>query len=54
MQLKAMNTFMKERSWMNRVASEIVSAFHPDTGASLHDEGVIASFCISILPARCH
>ena len=43
MTCEATNTVMKERIPINRVASEIVfSAFHPDTGAPLHDESVVA------------
>ena len=35
---------MKERIWINRVASDIVfQLLHPDTGALLHDGRVIAS-----------
>ena len=42
MTIKAINTIMKERIWINRAASEIV--FRPmlsDTGAPLHEERVI-------------
>ena len=38
MMIKANNTIMKERIWINRVASKIVfSAWHPDNGAPLYD-----------------
>ena len=41
MAVRAINTTMKERIWMNRVASEIVfQALHPGTGNQLHDERV--------------
>ena len=41
--LKAKNTIMKERIWINHGASEFVFLpQHPDTGALLHDERVIA------------
>ena len=37
------STLMKERIWINRVASEIVfQPLHPDIGAPLHPERVIA------------
>jgi hypothetical protein len=43
MTIKANNKIMKERIWINRVASEIVfQPLHPDTGAPLHEERVIA------------
>ena len=43
MTIKANNKIMKERIWMNRVASEIVfRPLHPDTGAPSHDERVVA------------
>ena len=41
--IKAKNTLMKERIWINRVASGFVfQSLHPDTDAPLHDECVIA------------
>ena len=43
MTTQAMNTFVKERLWTNRVASEIVfQSLHPDTGAPSHGERVTA------------
>ena len=56
---KENNANMKERIWINRVASEIVfQPCHPDTGTSLHDEHVIAvvrsPICILYSTARCH
>ena len=43
MTIKANNMIVKERIWMNRVASEILfQPLHPDTGAPSHDECVIA------------
>merc|ERR1711916_348573 len=39
MTIKANNKIVKERIWINRVASEIVfQPLHPDTGAPLHEE----------------
>ena len=44
-------TIMKERIWINRVASEVVFLpLHPDTGALLHEERVTTSNSTS----RCH
>ena len=41
MMTKAKNTLVKERLWINRVASEIVfQSLHPNTGAPLHEERV--------------
>ena len=58
MMIKAKNALMKERIWIDRVASEIVfQALHPDTGAPLHNECVItvrrAPNLHLIFPARC-
>ena len=51
MMFSTKNTIMKERIWINRVASEIVFLHvHPDTSALLHEERIIAS----TLPAKCH
>ena len=39
----AQNKIMKERIWLDRIANEIVfQPLHPETGAPLHDEHVIA------------
>ena len=44
MMINAKNTIMKERIWIDRVASEIVFLlWHPGSGALLHEECVIAS-----------
>ena len=44
MMITAKNIIMKERIQINSVASEIVfKPLHPDTGALLHEEFVIAS-----------
>ena len=41
MTIKPNNTTVKERIWVNRVASEVVfQAFHPGVGNQLHDERV--------------
>ena len=41
--IKPNHTIVKERIWVNRVASEIVcQALHPGIGNQLHDEGVTA------------
>ena len=41
--IKPNNTIVKERIWVNRVASEIVlQALHPGAGNLLHDERVAA------------
>ena len=43
MTIKTKNMTMIERIWINLVASEMVfQLFHPDTGAPLHDECVVA------------
>ena len=41
--IKPNNTIMKERFWINRMASEFVChALHPDTSTPLNDERVVA------------
>ena len=53
MMIETKNTSMKERIWINRVASEIVfQSLYPDTGALLHSMG--AQLSSRILLARCH
>ena len=43
MTIKAINTIMTERIWINCAASEIVfEPMYPDTSDPLHDESVIA------------
>ena len=43
MTIKPNNTIVKERIWVNRVASEVVlQALHPGAGNLLHDERVAA------------
>ena len=43
MTIKPNNTIVKERIWVNRVASESVfQALHPGAGNQLHDERVSA------------
>ena len=42
MLIKTYNTLMKERIWLDRVASEIVfQPFHLDSGTPLHDARVL-------------
>ena len=42
---KAKNTIVKERTWFNLVANEIVlHPLHLGTGALLHNEGVVATW----------
>ena len=53
MMIKAKNTPMKERIWINRVASEAVfQPLQPVTGALMHSRR--AQFTSRILLARCH
>ena len=39
---RSKNTLLKERIWISRVTSELVSAFHPDTDVPFRDECVVA------------
>ena len=42
MKVSDVNVFDEERTWINRVTSEIVfQPLHPDTSAPLHEERVI-------------
>ena len=53
MMINAKNTLMKERIWINRVASETVfQPLHPVSGSLLHSRG--AQFASRVLLAGCH